>query len=44
VIAEESKKLILLSAEHQSAMREYLNLCELKQVMPLPILNKVQQF
>jgi hypothetical protein len=35
---------MLLSEKHKFAVNEYLNLCALKQVMPLPILNKVEKF
>ena len=42
-IARLSDKKYLPSAEHETALRKYLQLSELHQVMPLPVLNKLQR-
>ena len=40
-IANINKKLVLLEPEHQKAMQKYLKLCYRDQVLPLPILSKI---
>lgn len=40
-IANISKKLVLLEPVHQKAMQKYLKQCYKDQVLPLPILSKI---
>ena len=41
-IADMTQNLILVSDEHQSALKKYLKLCEVSNTLPLPILNKLE--
>jgi len=41
-IAKMTDKLILVSQEHRTAVKKYLKLCAKEQVVPLPILNRLE--
>ena len=41
-VAMLKKKLELLSPEHQNAFNQFFQICEQRNIMPLPLLSKVQ--
>mgnify|MGYP000545198377 CR=1 FL=1 len=41
-IAKMTEKLVFLSEDHRKAVRKYMKLCQKENVVPLPILNKLE--